>query len=184
MENIELKLAETNEDYFYISNLMYTEPGIKEVFLGKESRVTCAYDVFLIQLDGVNIGYIYATYERLDDFGFVDIAIVKKYRGRGYSKIAVLKLINYYLDNYPNTRFYLIGETKNYNVAANNSVKDIGMYLFNIDDRNFYLINKEMYEDLVETNNLDLLYEHCNKGALNAHKILKQVKEDVYGKRR
>ena len=184
MGKINLKLANTNEDYLYISNLMYTESGIKDVFLGKESRVVCAYDVFLIQLDNVNIGYIYATDEQLESFGFVDVAIVKKHRGHGYSKIAVLQLIKYYLENYPNTRFYLIGETKKNNLPANNSVKEIGTYLFSICDRNFYLINKEMYDDLVETNNIELLIDHCTKGAKSACDILRQVKEDEYKKRR
>lgn len=181
---INLQLALSIEDYFFINNLMYTEPGIKEIFYGKESRVVCAYDVFLIKLDDINIGYIYATYEKLDSFGFVDMAIKKKYSGQGYSKIAVLEFIKYYLTNYPNTRFYLIGETKIYNDAANNSVKDIGKYLFRVDDRVFYLINKEMYEDLIETNNINLLIDHCTKGVKPAYELLSNNNENKYRKRR
>ena len=151
MGKITLREAVTNDDFIYIRNLFLCEPGIKEIFCNKETRLICVYHNFIIELDGKPIGFINTVDEQLEKFLFVDMGIKKQYRGKHYGERAILELKKFYLDNYPNYRYYLIGETKEYNDAANRSAQKTGSFLACKGDINFYILNDEMEEDMHES---------------------------------
>lgn len=162
MAKVSIRLADTDAEYIYVNDLMYSEPGIREIFFGKQTRAMFSYHLFIIEIDGKDAGFIYTADEKLEYFGFVDMGLKKQYRGKGYGTRAMLELVKFYLENYPEYKMYLIGETKVYNDAANHSANNVGSFLFKYEDRNFYLINDHMMDDLLETGNIELLKQHVD----------------------
>lgn len=158
MEKINLKLAKET-DLNFITFLMFNEPGIRDIFYNKYKRLLYADHPFIIQSNNVDIGFIYSTNEGLDNFEFLDIGIKQEYRGHNYAEIATLEFIKIYTQNI-NNKNYLISEIKKKNVSAIKTMEKIGNFLFELNDLNFYLANKEKYVQLIKTNHYNNLYEY------------------------
>lgn len=158
MEQIKLKLAEEN-DFNFIISLMFNEPGIKDIFYKKQIRLLYSDYPFIIQLNNIDIGFIYSTNEGIDNFEFLDIGIKKEYRGHNYAAIATLEFIKIYIQNL-NNKNYLISEIKNNNLSAIKTMEKIGSFLFEMNGLNFYLANKNKYTELINTDHYNNLYEY------------------------
>lgn len=72
-------------------DLMYSEPGIRDIFYQKHTRLLFSDCPYIIQLNNKDIGFIYATEEKIKDFEFLDIGIKKEYRGKNYAELATLE---------------------------------------------------------------------------------------------
>lgn len=55
---------------------------------------------------------------------------------------------------------FLISEIKNNNLSALKTMEKIGEFLFEINDLNFYLTNKNKYDELIYSDNYQNLYEY------------------------
>ena len=150
--NITLKeVFDQRSDYNTIIHMMYNEEGICEIFNGKADRVLFSPKIFIICVDQKEVGFIYFVNEKVEDMFFVDMGLLKKYRGLGIGK-KVLQMIH---DK--NYKDFLIGETKKDNVSANEVTKECGVLIGETEDRNFYLLQKERVEEFIESNGFEKL---------------------------
>lgn len=184
MGTIVLREATSNDDYIFIRNLFYSEPGIREIFSGKESRLICVFHNFIIELDNKPIGFINTVNEHLDKFLFVDMGIMENYCGKGYGKRALLELRKFYLSKFPNYRYYLIGETRCSNDPANVAALKTGMFLLKNNDLNYYLINEDRYDDLKDSGYYDSFIDHINKTKLSSRSIYHEIMESESNQRK
>ena len=107
-DNEDWKVNESiyNEIYGIMNKL--NEEG--NVFAGKRDRLDFAPWSFLIKYNGEDVGFVYVTNEqRYNDGLFIDMAIIKEYRGLGIGKQALEQLLDEV-----KTQKFLIGEIKKY----------------------------------------------------------------------
>ena len=132
-----------------INHMMAHENGIKEIFYDKKDRLVCSQAAILISVDNNDVGFLNVVNQGLENILFIDQGIIEKYRGKGYGREALQKLLDSKL-----FEEYLICETKDNNTLANSSIQKIGKFIFSYDDRNFYLLQKEKYDDFINSEEL------------------------------
>lgn len=159
-ENIVLKKTDWNsqEDYTDLYSLMNTEEGIREIFGGRDDRLMTASNSWLIKANDNNIGFINLVTEKANHkFLFLDMGIVKAYRGKGYGK-KFLEEVQSEVENSNLT--YVLMETRQDNDSANGVSKSVGCYLTTFGDRNVYLLQKSRLQEFIDTNQMEELAKH------------------------
>ena len=69
-----------------------------------------------------------------------------------------------------NIEEYIMLETKVSNEAANALANDTGCLVYQYNDRNFYLLQKELKDEFLSSNDYDNLKEHCGNYGNKVHK--------------
>lgn len=143
------------------------------VFAGKKDRLDFAQWSFLIKYNGEGVGFIYVTTEHRYQAGlFIDMAIIKEYRGLGIGKQALEQLLDEV-----KTQEFLIGEIKNNNEASNKLGNDIGIKILE-GKFNYYLFPKDRYEEFMEFNK-DKNFENAMlKANMNNTELLQYIYEE------
>lgn len=139
------------KDFNKIINMMYSSPGIKEIFYGKETRVYLSPFILMIQDQDKDIGFAYLVDEQVDGMYFVDVGILEEYRGKGIGKDVLEEF-----QHLP-TKWFIMGETKKDNVLANESSKKYGVVVAETEDRNIYLLQKDRLEEFIDSDSLEKL---------------------------
>ncbi|MDD3453010.1 MAG: hypothetical protein PHN42_01865 [Bacilli bacterium] len=138
-----------------IDYMMGHEDGIKEVFYYKRDRLTCSKAAILICDNDNDIGFLNVVDQGLKNLLFIDQGIIEKYRGKGYGSKALQILADSNI-----FKEYLICETMDNNILANYCVSKIGKFLFSYDDRNFYLLQSEKYNEFINSEEFNKLEKH------------------------
>ena len=142
------------------------------VFAGKKDRLDLAPISALITYNNIDVGFIYATSEfRYKDALFLDMAIIKEYRGHGIGKQTLIQ----FLDLIDPDEF-IIGETKNNNQASNPLGDDIGVRILE-SEYNYYLFPKSRYEEFIEHNKDNRFEKAMLKNTKNSEEILNEIKQ-------
>lgn len=140
------------------------------VFAGKKDRLDFAPWSFLIKYNGEDVGFIYITNEqRYKDGFFIDMAIIKEYRGLGIGKQALEQMLNQV-----KTKKFIIGEIKNTNEASNRLSNDIGIKLLE-GDFNYYLFPKDRYKEFIEFNKDEKFEKAMLKNTMNNSELLHYI---------
>ena len=147
-----------------IINYMVNESGIKEIFATKVSRLASSDISALIEVDGNYVGFVNLLKEYTKNMLFVDIGILEQYRGNGYAKAA----LEYIKDL--DIKEYIMLETKSSNEAASTLASNAGCLVYQHDDRNFYLLRKELKDEFVSSDDYDDLKDHCENYGSRIHK--------------
>lgn len=149
------------------------------VFSGKRDRLDFAESSFLIKYNGADVGFVYVAKEGRYRAGlFIDMAIIKEYRGLGIGKNVIEQLID--LLKIGDNEF-LIGEVKKDNEASNKLSADIGIKI--LDGKyNFYLFPKSRYEEFMEFNKDNSFERAMQKANMTSNEMLHQTYEDEYNK--
>ena len=156
-----------------IYNIMNQLSQEGNVFAGKRNRLDFATYAFLINYNNVGIGFIYVTKEsRYKDALFIDMAIIKEYRGKGIGKQALKQFLEEV-----QTKAFIIGETKIINEASNPLGDDLGIKIFE-DRYNYYLFPKGRYQEFLEFNKNKGFEKAMLKETLNSNELLRQVYEE------
>ena len=143
------------------------------VFAGKRNRLDFANSAFLIKYENEEIGFIYITKEsRYKDALFIDMAIIKEYRGKGIGKLALKQFLEEV-----QTKAFIIGETKITNEASNPLGNDLGIKILE-DKYDYYLFPKSRYEEFLKFNKDKEFEKAMSKEALNSNELLHQVYEE------
>ena len=139
------------------------------VFGGKESRFGISYFAWLVMLDGKDIGFIYATEEKSYKNGlFIDMALLKEYRGMGIGKYILNKFVCAHKD------VFMFSEVLKNNIASNKMCGDVGICVSPC----VYMFPRERYKEFVESGERDIFLEALKKPELNARQVLHRVMED------
>lgn len=147
------------------------------VFAGKRDRLNFAYLSFLIKYNGLDVGFVYIIDEnRYSDGLFIDMAIIKEYRGLGIGKQALEQIINKV-----KTEQFLIGEVKKDNDASNRLSNDIGIKILE-DKYNYYLFPKSRYEEFMKFNEDSRFERAMSKPNMNNIELMHQVYDEQYNK--
>lgn len=155
-----------------IINYMVNEPGIKEIFATKVSRLASSDISALIEVDGNCVGFVNLLKEYTKNMMFVDIGILEQYRGNGYAKSA----LEYIKDL--DIKEYIMLETKSSNEAASMLASDVGCLVYQYNDRNFYLLHEELKDEFLSSDDYDNLKDHCENYGNRTHK--KSIFENCY----
>lgn len=165
MNEEEVVLKETNWSTSKDSDDMYymidNDLGIREVFGGRFDRIIATCISWMIKDKDKNIGFINLVEEKVNhNFLFLDMGIIKEYRGKGYGK-RFLKEVQELVEK-SNLPFILM-ETRKTNDNANCVGKDIGCFLTEIEDRNIYLLQRSRLQEFIDTNQMEELAKHFTK---------------------
>lgn len=174
-DNGDLKVNESiyNEIYGIMNKL--NEEG--NVFAGKRDRLDFAPWSFLIKYNGEGVGFIYVTKEHRYQAGlFIDMAIIKEYRGLGIGKQALEQLLDEV-----KTQKFLIGEIKKNNEVSNKLGNDIGIKILE-GEYNYYLFPKDRYEEFMEFNKDKKFEDAMLKANMNNTEVLQLAYEEEYNK--
>ena len=164
-ENVRLEKNDLNSSQYYnnLYEIMDKEEGIKEIFGGRYDRAISSKMSWMIKANDKNVGFINLVTEKVNHrFLFLDMGIIKAYRGKEYGKRflgEVQKKVEE--SNYPE---YVLMETKQDNNSANKISKDVGCYLTSFDDRNVYLLQRSRLQEFVDTNQMEELAKHYENG--------------------
>lgn len=160
-ENIVLKKTDWNsqEDNTSLYSMMNTEEGIREIFGGRNDRLMTAKNSWLIKANDNNIGFINLVTEKANsNFLFLDMGIIKAYRGKGYGK-KFLEEVQHITEKEEDFTYVLM-ETRCNNDSANGISKSVGCYLTTLGDRNVYLLQKSRLQEFIDTNQMEELAKH------------------------
>ena len=148
-----------------IANLM-CEIRCSGGFAGQMNRFALAYYSYLIQYNGKDVGFIYATGEYRYPSGlFIDMALLKDYRGKGIGKMVLDMFVNKHNDT------LMFGEVKVNNVASNTISGEIGVSIA----PGYYLFPKEMYNEFVQSGELEVFLNAMKKEEKSASEVLRRV---------
>ena len=155
-----------NEDIVHrIWNIMYLirEEG---VFAGKPDRFAISYYSYLIRYDNKDIGFIYATPEQRYKNGlFIDMALLKEYRGKGIGKEV---LENFCLNH---NDIYMFGEVLEDNKASNIISSKVGVEIA----PGYYLFPKDKYEEFINSGELDIFLNNIKQEELSGRELLRAL---------
>ena len=129
-----------------IDYMMGHEPGIKEIFYNKRQRLFCTALACLIKEGRTELGFLNLVSENVDNILFLDQGILQKYRGMGYGKEAIRTLLLY-----NNFQEYIMAETKKTNILANSSAQKISKLVYETDEKNYYLFQKERVNQFLDS---------------------------------
>ena len=164
-ENVRLEMSnwKNQKDYSDLCDMMDKEDGIKEIFGGRSDRLMATDNSWMIKANDKNVGFINLVTEKANHrFLFLDMGIIKAYRGKGYGKRFLGKVQKIVEENDYFT--YVLMETKQDNDSANKISKDVGCYLTSFGDRNVYLLQKSRLQEFVDTNQMEELAKHYENG--------------------
>lgn len=112
-----VKYIDEKEDFDILKKL-YMKKEINSTFSGyRADRISASEYSFLIYLDDVPIGFILCVREiKKNNSLSIDMAILKKYRNKGYGREALEAFRDYYLHQIPEN---MIVEVDKNNLPAN-----------------------------------------------------------------
>lgn len=139
MEKIYVRNTMSYKEDLIVRKYMLEAEGIQQIFFDKEDRYKVATCRCLIFKDEKTIGFINIVPEMIKGVLFIDMGIIKKYRGKGYGK----KALEDFFRKFECDEF-IIAETKNNNVLANSSANNFGTLVYQKDDINYYLMNGKL----------------------------------------
>ena len=167
---IDVRECATDEEYFWIRDLMNNSMGIKEIFKNNGDRLASASIITIVEKDEKPIGFIYVTHEFSDNkIGFIDMGIISSNRGYGYGKEALDIFINKTRD----LDMFFVAETKKENVAANRILSDYE-HVYDKDNLCFYLVNRSL-EELKGKGLYDELIDHLNSDRISSKDLIKHL---------
>lgn len=177
MVNNQVILRKTNwstskdsNDMFYMMNY---EDGIKDVFRGKNDRLNTTSVSWMIEADNKNIGFINLVVEKANyNFLFLDMGIIKDYRGKGYGK-KFLKEVQELVED--SDLPYVLMETKKDNINANIAAREMTCFITEVEDRNVYLLQKSRLQEFIDSNQMEELAKHYDNPSKK-----KQLFKDYY----
>ena len=136
------------------------------VFAGKQDRFAISYFSYLIRYDNKDIGFIYATPERRYRNGlFIDMALLKEYRGKGIGKEVLEKFCLIH------NNIYMFGEVLEYNKASNIISSKVGVEIA----PGYYLFPKDKYEEFINSGELDKFLNNINQEELSGRELLRAL---------
>lgn len=143
---LDMKYARNIKDLDAIIDL-YEKDETNETFGGfRPDRLMGSSYHFLITLNNKNIGFILLVKEKQNkQVLFLDIAISKKFRNKGYGKQALVLFKEKYINQIKDV---IIAETKKENISINKIMDNMGFELIESSDKT---INKYKIKNL--TNN-------------------------------
>ena len=145
----------SNEVVYMMNNII----GIKEIFKDRIDRLSTSIYSCLIKMDEKTVVFVNLVEEKNNkNFLFVDMGIIPEFRNK-----SICNDILTYFSNFP-TKEFIIGETKVDNQYANKAAAKVGILVLTNQDSNFYLIQKNRYEEFIQNNCLEQLKEHIEKG--------------------
>lgn len=166
-------VMECFDDIMY---LIKNDPAISKVFKGREDRLLTASMLSTLYDGDKLIGFANLVKEKQNPhFLFLDVGIIEEYRGRHVaSKI---------LEDLKRIEKYIIVETQQSNFLGNKSLENRTRKLFEVGDRNVYLLQEDKYDEFVEKGYLDLLKKHYDEPS-SRMSLLEEIykEEDKKGK--
>lgn len=160
--NLKIKTgkAHSKECFDDIMYLFNNDPGISEIFKGREDRLSTAGMLSTLYDGDKLIGFANLVKEKCDpNFLFLDVGIIEEYRGR-HVATHVLESLKKATHELPQ---YTIVETEKDNFLANKSLEGKTKKLFEINNRNVYLLNEDRYSKFMEDGYFEMLIEHYNE---------------------
>ena len=157
--NIRFKNALEDEDVNTIYDIIYSDEKIKSIFKNRNDRIEGA-EVLRLILNGTEpIGFYALVTEKGNyDFYFLDVGIIKEYRGRGISRLVQEDILKFKTDK------FIIAETKVNNKNAMNSlIYGYGKELFELNDRAYFLLPQEKTEEFIEQDGMEKLTRHIER---------------------
>lgn len=178
--DIDLKIKTGKEhDIECLDDIIYlikNDPAISKVFKGREDRLLTAGMLSTLYDGDKLIGFANLVKEKQNPhFLFLDVGIIEEYRGRHVaSKI---------LEGLKGVQKYIIVETQQSNFLGNKSLENRTRKLFEVGDRNVYLLQEDKYDEFVEKGYLDLLKKHYDEPS-SRMSLLEEIykEEDKKGK--
>ena len=168
------QVRDNREDFDKVLDMMENAKGIREIFHGKRDRLLSSFCTVLVYADGEVVGFINLVDEHIDPrFCFVDMGILEKYRDRGIGKKALNKLMNALPDD------FFIGEVKKDNVASNQLSENLGVRISSTEDRNFYLLRREDFDEFMDYDGMEKLNKKIDKEKPRQKKIKRNSKSVV-----
>lgn len=160
-ENNELRPIESVYNKIYsVMNELKKEGNI---FAGKIDRLNFTIYSCVIKYNNEPIGFIYATPEGRYDYAlFIDMAILKEYRGKGFGKQALKQFSEI------KTKKFLIAETKDNGTLG----EGIAVKIFE-DKYNYYLLPRSRYKEFMEFNK-DMQFEKAILEENNQYQLIKK----------
>lgn len=149
-----------------IDYMMAHEPGIKEIFYNKRERLFCSALACLIKEDHNEIGFLNLVNENISNILFLDQGILRKYRGIGYGQESIKKLLLCSFNE------YIIGETKKTNILANASAQKISKLVYETNDNNYYLFQKERNNEFLDSKEFYEMKKNIEKQKILINKRL------------
>lgn len=156
LEGIHLKNVFTLEDRENLWELMEKEKGIKEIFHDKQDRVNSSVVSCLIKKEKETIGFFLLTVENIDGIYFLDIGIKKKYRNKKIAQATCEEIIKLSLPE------FIIAETKVTNIGANKSLVPYSSLIHNVEDINYYLLDKNRKQEFLGSTIYDDFINYCH----------------------
>jgi predicted acetyltransferase len=164
------KCNDIEEDIKTLYNIINNDEVIKGTFKNIDNRIVVSEYMLFIIMDQKPIGFILLVPEQVNKCLFIDMGIKCEYRSKGYGKKALEILLEQ-----GNIEKYIIAETKNNNLLANSSASDIGILVYQNDNKNYYLFNKEKYNDFINDEDYDLFINHFKNGALTYSEVMENI---------
>lgn len=156
--NIKLRSQPYDEVGEKIIDFITTDPGIREIFGEKITRVAASEISLLIELNDIPIGFINLVSENINNILFLDMGISENYRGKGYGKEAIRILLDCLGEDITE---YIIGETKETNSLANSMSNENAALVHQKNGLNYYIFPAERKEEFVNSNIYISFLEHC-----------------------
>lgn len=137
-----------------VIEIIKSDTGIQSAYNNHQSRIISGVYTSLIEHEEKAIGYINLTPESTREFLLLDIGIIEKYRGKGYSELALRKLL------YINFKQYIIAQVKNSNIPSNKMANKVGINVCNLGDNNIYLLQSDREVEFREEDGIQKLKTH------------------------
>lgn len=156
LEGIHLKNVFTLEDKENLWELMEKEKGIKEIFHDKQDRVNSSVVSCLIKKEEETVGFFLLAKEAVDGIYFLDMGIKKEYRNKKIAQVICEEIIKLSLPE------FIIAETKVTNIGANKSLVPYSSLIHNVEDINYYLLDKNRKQEFLGSPIYDDFINYCH----------------------
>ena len=159
-------------------------------FVGTERRFKAADIAFVITEEDKDIGFLYLTNEGKQGMYFLDICILREYRGRGIGYEAIKELLKRY--NNAAIKNFVIAEFESDNISCLNVMKKLGG--IKVSEKHFLIQPERLKEfrEFIINDSVDLMVKapelkeiveaiHAKNGDNKNPKVKKlgQMKSDV-----
>jgi predicted acetyltransferase len=123
----------------------------------------------LIVADNEKAGFVnLIRANRNDNFLFLDMVIVEKFRKKGLGKKVFNIIQGYGFHN------LIFAATKIDNIAANKTAEEVCLKVATIEDENIYLVQKDRYEEFIGNDYMSKIVEYYSKEEKGVQLIKKQ----------
>ena len=169
LEGIHLKNIFTLEDRENLWELMEKEKGIKEIFHDKQDRVNSSVVSCLIKKEEETVGFFLLAKEVIDGIYFLDMGIKKEYRNKKIAQAICEEIIKQSLPE------FIIAETKVTNIGANKSLAPYSSLIHNVEDINYYLLDKNRKQEFLGSPIYDNFINYCHSEKPRQYQYMKNL---------